>query len=80
MKKYWIISILILTLLFSILPLGVVDIVNGEVIDPYIAAVAFPNLSFNQPTGIIADPANRNRLFVPEQGGTISFPKQSKRK
>jgi len=37
----------------------------------YSAEVAFPNLAFNQPDGIIADPTNNSQLFVLEQTGTI---------
>jgi glucose/arabinose dehydrogenase len=32
---------------------------------------AFPNLTFNNPTGIIPDPTNSNRIFVTEQTGTV---------
>jgi len=58
-------------LLFLTLAPEITDTVNGQIADPYIVTVAFPNLSFNQPTGLIADPVSSNRLFVLEQTGTI---------
>ena len=60
-----------MALLFLTLAPEITDTVNGQIADPYIVTVAFPNLSFNQPTGLIADPVSSNRLFVLEQTGTI---------
>jgi glucose/arabinose dehydrogenase len=52
--------------------------VNGQAIANYSFAVAFVNLSFNQPVGLIADPTNANRLFVIEQPGIIRVFNNSK--
>lgn len=43
---------------------------NGQTQSEYFVEPAFPNLTFNQPDGLVHDSAT-NRLFVTEQGGVI---------
>jgi glucose/arabinose dehydrogenase len=44
---------------------------NCQTPSSYSYEVAFPNLTFNQPDVIFADPTNSSRLFVTEQAGAI---------
>ena len=44
---------------------------SGQTQSTYLVNLTFPNLSFNQPTGIVASSDGTNRLFVIEQAGVI---------
>src|SRR3990172_4831126 len=72
-KKILIISsslILILSLIALFLSWRSFD-GSGQTQNEYSVAVAFPNLTFNFPVGIISAGDGTNRLFVLEQQGTI---------
>ena len=43
----------------------------GQIQSDYLIQVAFPNLTFNQPVGIVNSGDNTNRLFAIEQPGVI---------
>jgi len=60
-----------LCLIVFILLFTTVASARGQQQIEYSAEVAFPNLAFNQPDGIVADPTNNSQLFVLEQTGTI---------
>src|SRR3972149_145518 len=44
---------------------------SGQTQGEYIVEVAFPNLTFNQPVGIVSPAGGTSRLFVIEQTGVI---------
>src|SRR5665647_20713 len=43
----------------------------GQTQNDYIIEIAFPNLTFNQPVGLVNSGDGTNRLFVIEQPGVI---------
>jgi len=54
--------------------LGILTIIDGascQVAAEYSFEIAFPNLTFDKPVGIYADPAGGDRLFVIEQDGKV---------
>jgi glucose/arabinose dehydrogenase len=44
---------------------------SGQTQSDYVVEVAFPNLTFNQPVGIVSPGDGTSRLFVIEQTGVI---------
>jgi glucose/arabinose dehydrogenase len=45
--------------------------ISGQTQNAYLANLAFPNIAFNQPVGIVNSGDGTNRLFVIEQAGII---------
>jgi glucose/arabinose dehydrogenase len=70
-RLFWYVMALFTCLLVISVSLHFNPQVIAQTPGQYTAELAFPNLTFNQPDGILADPANSNRIFVTEQTGTI---------
>src|SRR3989304_337728 len=72
-KKTFIIffGLIIILSLVAVFLWGQIFDSSGQIQSEYSVTVAFPNLTFSSPVGIVSPGDGTNRLFVIEQQGTI---------
>jgi glucose/arabinose dehydrogenase len=70
-KRYILLVIVLLCALVISIFVQLDPKAGGQTSSEYAVQAAFPDLTFNQPDGILPDPNNANRLFILEQEGMI---------